>query len=674
MARCLLKFWEERVVRAPGPVGLLVSLDGAGSAARPPPARILLADPDPYLAYLVKRQFPAATVEELSAGACLEAIDPPDVLLVDLDRRSAPEALAGTAVIGVRDGRGDSESSPRGLADVLVRPYLPTEVRRTIRRALGEQESPAESAHTRLRLPWVLDAARIGAVALASVLELTSSSAGRWRGTILAFAFAYAALRIFVRPPAHAGSVVDVATAATLIGLTGGLASNYAAFALVGVIGAGMCCGVRLGAVAGVFAASGAIYDIALQISADPSRAYEAAAWCAAFVLGGLAGGFAGKVRRVSDPEGLETLAEANRVLSTLYRIARAVPESLEVGAIASAVMSEVREVLRAPAGLVAISDAGSFGIAASFGFPRPEALARHAETAALQPLCWQKAGFVPGGALPPDLAESLGGHDCLVFAPLRRDGVLLGLIVCVCSDDAHHERNRMFVQQLAEETAVAVENAQLFGRVRELSIDEERRRLARELHDGVAQALTHLRLELDFMSRYGGIADEEARESIGRLSRVVDRAGEDVRSMIGGLRSPVSPEGLARSLRAYLRDLRGIGGPEILFDAVGQLTVRPEIEAEVFRIAQESVSNALRHARATRIRVVLSSTGRKLLLAVEDNGVGLRDDRGSGKGLGLTAMRERAAKIGASVSVTGVPGSGTRVEVACPIQNAGAA
>jgi len=635
--------------------------------------RIMIADPDPYLAFLVQRLFPRAVVEEVLEGAGTGATSPPDVLLVDLDRRDAPAVPGATKVIGVRQGPGDAESPPDGVVGVLIRPYLPSEVRGMIRRALGVEEAPAESIQRRSRPPWALDAARIGAVALAAVLELTSSSAGRWRGTILAVAFAYVALRIFIRP-ARAASAADVVIGGILVGLTGGLASNYAPFALVAVIGAGVSYGVAGGAFAGALAASGAMYDIGSQVFARSLHAYEAAAWCVAFVLGGLAGGLARSVRRASDPEGMETLAEANRVLSTLYRIARAVPESLEVGAIASAVMSEVREVLRAPAGLIAISDAGNFGIASSFGFPRPEVLAGWAETMSLQPLQWHAAGFIPGAALPPERTESLGAHDCYVFAPLRRDGVLLGVIVCACPDEAHHERNRMFVQQLADETAVAIENAQLFGRVRELSIDEERRRLARELHDGVAQALTHLRLELDFMSRYGGIADEDVRSAINRLSRVVDRAGEDVRGMIGGLRSPVSTDGLARSLGAYLRDLRGIGGPEILFDAVGPVHVRPEVEAEVFRIAQEGVSNALRHARATRIRVVLSASGERLRLAVEDNGVGMPDGAGMGNGLGLTAMRERAARIGAGISVSGVQGGGTRVEVLCSIQSVGAA
>jgi len=265
---------------------------------------------------------------------------------------------------------------------------------------------------------------------------------------------------------------------------------------------------------------------------------------------------------------------------------------------------------------------------------------------------------------LDPGTAQALGGFECWVVAPMRRNGVPLGLLLSACPDHAQHAANRLLLQQIAQETAVAVENARLFSRVREISIDEERKRLARELHDGVAQALTHLRFELEFMARHGGQTPAAVRQEIERLSRVVNRAAGDVRSMIFGLRSSVSAEGLVGSLRAYLSDLRSLGGPEIVFEARGEVRLAAGVEAEIFRVGQEAVSNALRHASASEVRVTIQAGASFLRLIVEDDGIGIKGRRlaTARGGVGLEAMRERAVAIGGSLEVRDRPGGGTRV------------
>jgi signal transduction histidine kinase len=273
---------------------------------------------------------------------------------------------------------------------------------------------------------------------------------------------------------------------------------------------------------------------------------------------------------------------------------------------------------------------------------------------------------------LDKSTAQALGGFDCWLLAPMRRTGVPLGLLLAACPDHDQHAANRLLLQSIAQETAVAVENARLFSRVREISIDEERKRLARELHDGVAQALTHLRFELDFMARHGGQTPDAVKREIERLARVVNRAAGDVRSMIFGLRSSVSAEGIVGSLRAYLSDLRGLGGPDIVFEARGEVRLQAGVEAEIFRIAQEAVSNAIRHASASEVRVTLIAGASSLRLVVEDDGVGMRGRRSVTPrgGVGLDAMRERTEAIGASINLGERPGGGTRITLEYKIEN----
>src|SRR5262249_31442506 len=114
------------------------------------------------------------------------------------------------------------------------------------------------------------------------------------------------------------------------------------------------------------------------------------------------------------------------------------------------------------------------------------------------------------------------------------------------------------------------------------------------------------------------------------------------------------------------LTDLRGLGGPDIVFEARGEPRVGPDIESEFFRIAQEAVSNALRHAEASEVRVSVVAAGGKVTLAVDDDGTGLpkrRVRRGVG-GVGLDAMRERAELIGATLDVRDRPTGGTQVRL----------
>jgi signal transduction histidine kinase len=382
------------------------------------------------------------------------------------------------------------------------------------------------------------------------------------------------------------------------------------------------------------------------------------------FILTGVAGGLASRIWSDERKHGAKILEEANRVLSTLHHIARAIPGGLEMTSVASAAVAELRDSLRSPAGALLLEEAGVYRVLSSYGLSAPQRASVRPGVGGLSTVLTDGACIVRRDELIPATAEALGPYDCWLAAPLRRGDATLGLLVAACPDHEQHQHNRMFLQQVADESAVAVENARLFRNVRELSIDEERRRLAREMHDGIAQALTHVRLELDFMARHGVAGNPAVKGEVVRLTRVVDRAIADVRSMIVGLRSSVSPDGLAGSLRAYLRDLRGLGGPEIVFVSRGSVKLQPEIEAELFRIAQEAVSNAVQHAQGTVVTVTLTEVAGQVRLAVEDDGTGFRRESTREGGVGLHAMAERSERVGAKLVLHSTLGKGTTVEV----------
>src|SRR5439155_5948995 len=337
-----------------------------------------------------------------------------------------------------------------------------------------------------------------------------------------------------------------------------------------------------------------------------------------------------------------------------------------EIGTVADAAVQEIRDAMRSSAAAVLIQEAGTYAVVSSYGLRDPSSVLVRDPTAGLGSVIQGSATVVRREELHPDNAAALGDFDCWLVAPMRHEGIPQGLLLAACPDEHRHDSNKALLQRLGDEVAVAVENARLFSRVREISIDEERRRLARALHGGVAQALTHLRFELDFMGRHGVIKAEQVQKEVERLSRVVARASNDVRSMITGLRSSVSAEGLTGSLRSYLSDLRGLGGPEIVFETRGEVRLRPDIEAEIFRIAQEAVSNAMRHAGAEQVKVSLIAAATQVSLTVEDDGTGIpkRRARKEVGGVGLGAMRERAELIGAQLSVGDRVGGGTKVRL----------
>jgi signal transduction histidine kinase len=638
-----------------------------------PPATIVLVEPDPYLAFLIRLHVPETRVieagPEMPAHEILAAH--PDLVIVDVDAASQALSglLAGTErprVLGVVDGiRAARTSVPTDVDAILTRPFVPAELNRAVRTALGMpvRSDDAEGMQPILsRARGLLGPARLAAVAISAVIEVSSSPVSRTRGIILACAFVYATIRWVLGRPSIVAEGADVAVAIALVAATGGLSTTYWPVAVVACIGIGLMRGPNVGLLCGFAIVAGSLPSLVQNLNDGTFDTRSAVSWFVLFPLLGTTGGFASRVWRVPADEGLSVLVEANRVLSSLYRLARTLPGGLEIGSVADAAMQEIRDAMRSSAGLMMVAEAGEFAVVGSYGLRAPGEVMVRDRSRGLGAAINQGRPIIKREELTEATAQALGDHECWLAAVMRRNGIPTGLLMAACPNHAQHDTNRLLLQRLADEASVAVENARLFSRVREISIDEERRRLARELHDGVAQALTHLRLELDFMARHGSSFPDQARKELARLERVVQRASGDVRSMILGLRSSVSAEGLLGALRSYLSDLRGLGGPDIIFEARGEVRLRPDIESEIFRIAQEGVSNALRHSGARNVRVSLTGGNTQVRLVVQDDGVGMtgRTSRESGGGVGMGAMRERAELIGATLEVSQSDGGGT--------------
>jgi signal transduction histidine kinase len=226
-------------------------------------------------------------------------------------------------------------------------------------------------------------------------------------------------------------------------------------------------------------------------------------------------------------------------------------------------------------------------------------------------------------------------------------------------------------IVMLAAHAAVAIENARLYERGRELSAIEERNRLARDLHDSVAQKLFGIVLAAQSAAT---LLDRSAEDARGQVERLVDLAQEtmvELRSLVFQLRpAAIESDGLASALTKHVEVLRRVHRLHIDLDASGTVRLRPGIDEEVFKIAQEALQNALRHAGAERLEVRLREDGGALALRVSDDGVGFDPAAPArrSRSLGLTSMEERAAALGATLRIDSAPGAGTTISLEVPV------
>lgn len=232
---------------------------------------------------------------------------------------------------------------------------------------------------------------------------------------------------------------------------------------------------------------------------------------------------------------------------------------------------------------------------------------------------------------------------------------------------------DQRLVEMLAAHAALAVVNAQLHERARELSIVEERTRIARDLHDSVTQTLFSLTLVTESAATLAG-KDGETRlgtqlDQVRQLSRT---ALEEMRSLVETLRSSdVDREGLEVALQKRVDLLRAVHDVPITVEIRGPLPQREAtVSREVLKIANEALANALQHADASAIGIRLDGNGQKLTVTVTDDGQGfdLVETVRRSHRLGLASIRERAEAIGGTLRIDTAPGAGTTVtlEVRC--------
>jgi len=367
-------------------------------------------------------------------------------------------------------------------------------------------------------------------------------------------------------------------------------------------------------------------------------------------------------------------LAEANDLLVSLHRVAQSLPASLNLDQVATSTIERLRSLIECDVTALLLRDdvTGRWIVAASEGAvaPRPlsdETLPAPLRAATSSSVASLVVSLAPGEGFGPTLVSRSG-----LYAPLRARGALVGLVALEHREVGRYGRRELqLLDGFIDSAALAIDNARWFGRLRGMGADEERTRIARDMHDRIGQSLAYVAFELD---RLTGQAEEPFKASLDGLRAEVRGVLGEVRDTLSDLRAEVSDQrGLVDTLEAHLE--RVAARADVVVDFRHESVARLPLvqERELWRIAQEAITNVERHADATHLRVRWRCDGRSAQLTVADDGRGFatgaprRSDS-----FGLTGMQERADAISATLLVESEPYVGTLVEcqVEVPVRN----
>jgi signal transduction histidine kinase len=268
------------------------------------------------------------------------------------------------------------------------------------------------------------------------------------------------------------------------------------------------------------------------------------------------------------------------------------------------------------------------------------------------------------------------------VGAPLRAKGKSVGVLSVIGSDGREFSAEAVtLLGSIADQVGIAVENAQLYQQTEELAVAEERQRLAREIHDTLAQGFTGINIQLEAVESALETGQQKvALERLSRARKLANQSLAEARRSVWALRSvSLEEKKLADALRDSVRGLTTGTGLTLTIDAVDNLARFPvELETDLLRIAQEAVMNVVKHAQAQHLDIRLSCEDRQIELQIKDDGRGFLVDlakpaRQDGSGFGLIAMRERIARHGGTLQINSRPQRGTNIIAKVEFQHKGA-
>jgi signal transduction histidine kinase len=444
---------------------------------------------------------------------------------------------------------------------------------------------------------------------------------------------------------------------------TGGSFSPLLPYLLVPAFHAGTLEGVP-GAVAAPAAAALALATGRFFVDVgDSARDYSVAAveWVLLSFAVGLIAVWARRLRLTTPSAPADdSYVAAYRLLSQLRTVARQLSAGLDAAALAQSLLSDVRDIVPFDHGAVLVRATGDRLVPLVHISKDP--ISWEADLSGDSPFAEAWMSQQPQAQARP-LSPGSGGPASSLVIPLRIGLRTFGLVAMERSGKVGvPTADVQRVQRLADEAALRVETALLFNEIREIATVEERRRVAREIHDGIAQELASWGYLIDALvaQTRGTDVSQSLSELRGELTRIIS----EIRLSIFDLRSEVDQYGgLGAALSEYVRSVGTSSRLTVHLSLdEGPARLPADVEAELLRIAQEAITNARKHANASNLWVNCVVDPPRAALRIEDDGIGLQPGREDS--FGLEIMRERAAQLRAQLQILAREPQGTVVEV----------
>jgi signal transduction histidine kinase len=374
-------------------------------------------------------------------------------------------------------------------------------------------------------------------------------------------------------------------------------------------------------------------------------------------------------------------VADRTRELSALYQVSAMTGQDLALPALLSALLARTMTAVEGTGGGVYLLEETVLRLAAQQGSP-PEALRdleRLSPDGAL--LGWMMAQREPllitDTRDDPRAPETLrqAGAWTLILLPLQAGGQMEGFLGLLRrAGKTFNLEEIALLSSIADQMGQAIENNRLQQLVRQASVHAERQRIARALHDSVTQALYGLTTlaEAGQAQLESGAGDGVAR-TLTHIGATTRQALREMRLFIHQLRPPeLEEEGLVGALHQRLAAVEGRANIQarLLVDETVPDTLPAPIQEACYRIANEALNNALRHARATAVTLHLSDVAGQLRLAIVDNGCGFDPQAPDAGGMGLRNMHAYARQVSGELLIVSAPGAGTRIEVTVQMVN----
>jgi len=462
---------------------------------------------------------------------------------------------------------------------------------------------------------------------------------------------------------------LEMALSVAVIEVTGYGRSPFLVWLVVATAIVGFAGGIRIVSWLSVLAGL-AVALPSLILVQDRGLASSSFQYAIEVVLVGVVGGFSRIVVDNARPEGgrltthAEHLSEVNDLLLDLHRATSREPTPLDLEGAAGWTLERLEEMFSPDLSAV---------------------LLRDPVTGTWQPMAG-KGVRVAGGpdatmTVPAALAEAATGTDPVavegleqglsyrsrggLYCPLRARGELVGILAVEWSDphdtDAADLRR---IGDLARAAALALDNARWLERIHGLGVEQERSRLARELHDHIGQSVVYLGFEIDRLVELNH--GRAVQSDLIALRADVRNLVEELRDALVDLRSDVSEsQGVDLLLRSFLERVNRRNRLSVTLTTETDTRLPLAIEREFWRVAQEAIMNAERHAHASNATVLWLCNADGALLEVADDGVGMTAGKAAGaSSYGILGMRERADSVGAQLDITSGPDRGTVVRM----------